>query len=413
VHSSRSESRGFTVASVASERALIVGVIGAGAMGRGIAQVAAAAGHHVVLGDAQAGAVERALETIRTTLERDVAKGKLAPAAADDTLARISDGDDVAGGLRAYAPCDVVIEAVVEELAAKRALFAALEQLVPRECVLASNTSSLSIAALGGAVAHPERVIGMHFFNPAPLMPLVEIVPAITTSPEVVRRTRTLADSWGKTTVIASDTPGFIVNRIARPFYGEALRILEEGIADVATIDWAMREIGGFRMGPFELMDFIGNDVNFAVTSSVFEATFFDPRYRPALTQRRLVEAGMLGRKRERGYYDYRAGAAAPTPTQDRELGAAIVDRIVALLVNEAVDAVYLRIASPADVELAMTKGVNYPRGLLAWGDEIGAPEILRRLEWLQTEYGEDRYRPSPLLRRRVREGRSLLSTIA
>jgi 3-hydroxybutyryl-CoA dehydrogenase len=398
---------------VASERELIVGVIGAGAMGRGIAQVAASAGHHVVLGDAQAGAVERALDTIRTSLEREVAKGRLAPSAADDTLTRISDGDDVAGGLRAYAPCDLVIEAVVEELDAKRALFAALEQIVPRECVLASNTSSLSIAALGGAVAHPDRVVGMHFFNPAPLMPLVEIVPAITTSSEVVGRTRTLADSWGKTTVIASDTPGFIVNRIARPFYGEALRVLEEGIADVATIDWAMREIGGFRMGPFELMDFIGNDVNFAVTSSVFEATFFDPRYRPALTQRRLVEAGLLGRKRERGYYDYRAGAAAPSPTQDRELGVAIVDRIVALLVNEAVDAVYLRIASPADVELAMTKGVNYPRGLLCWGDEIGAPEILRRLEWLQAEYGEDRYRPSPLLRRRVREGRSLLSTSA
>jgi 3-hydroxybutyryl-CoA dehydrogenase len=411
VHSSRSESRGFTVASEATERELIVGVIGAGAMGRGIAQIAAAAGHHVVLGDAQAGAVERALDTLRTSLEREVAKGKLAPSAADETLTRISDGDDVAGGLRAYAPCDVVIEAVAEELGAKRALFAALEEIVPRNCVLASNTSSLSIAALGGAVAHPDRVVGMHFFNPAPLMPLVEIVPAITTSPEVVQRTRTLADSWGKTTVIASDTPGFIVNRIARPFYGEALRILEEGIADVATIDWAMREIGGFRMGPFELMDFIGNDVNFAVTSSVFEATFFDPRYRPALTQRRLVEAGLLGRKRERGYYDYRAGAAAPTPTQDRELGAAIVDRIVALLVNEAVDAVYLRIASPADVELAMTKGVNYPRGLLCWGDEIGAPEILRRLESLQAEYGEDRYRPSPLLRRRVREGRSLLST--
>jgi 3-hydroxybutyryl-CoA dehydrogenase len=279
--------------------------------------------------------------------------------------------------------------------------------------VLASNTSSLSIAALGGAVAHPERVIGMHFFNPAPLMPLVEIVPAITTSPEVVRRTRTLADSWGKTTVIASDTPGFIVNRIARPFYGEALRILEEGIADVATIDWAMREIGGFRMGPFELMDFIGNDVNFAVTSSVFEATFFDPRYRPALSQRRLVEAGLLGRKRERGYYDYRAGAEAPSPTQDRELGATVVDRILTMLVNEAVDAVHLRIASPADVELAMTKGVNYPRGLLAWGDQIGAPEILRRLEWLQAEYGEDRYRPSPLLRRVVRDGRSLLSFTA
>jgi 3-hydroxybutyryl-CoA dehydrogenase len=398
---------------VATERELIVGVIGAGAMGRGIAQVAAASGHHVVLGDAQAGAVERARETVRTALARDVVKGRLAQDDANAVVERISDGDDVAGGLSAYASCDLVIEAVVEDLGAKRALFAALEQIVPRSCVLASNTSSLSIAALGGAVAHADRVIGLHFFNPAPLMPLVEIVPAITTSPEVATHIRALADSWGKTTVVATDTPGFIVNRIARPFYGESLRILEEGIADVATIDWAMRELGGFRMGPFELMDFIGNDVNFAVTSSVFEATFYDPRYRPAITQRRLVEAGLLGRKRERGYYDYRAGALAPTPAQDRARGAAIVDRVLAMLVNEAVDAVYLCIASEGDVELAMTKGVNYPRGLLAWGDAIGPQEILRRLEWLQSEYGEDRYRPSPLLRRRVREGRSLLSTIA
>jgi 3-hydroxybutyryl-CoA dehydrogenase len=209
--------------------------------------------------------------------------------------------------------------------------------------------------------------------------------------------------------VIATDTPGFIVNRIARPFYGEALRILEEGIADVATIDWAMRQIGGFRMGPFELMDFIGNDVNFAVTTSVFESFFFDPRYRPALTQRRLVEAGLLGRKRERGYYDYRAGTPAPTPRQDHALGQQIVDRVLAMLVNEAIDAVHMRVASAYDIELSMTKGVNYPRGLLEWGDTIGPAEILRRLEELQAEYGEDRYRPSPLLRRRVREGRPLV----
>ncbi len=395
---------------MASPPELIIGVIGAGAMGRGIAQVAASAGHHVVLGDAQAGAVERALDGISTSLAREVSKGRIDQSAADAVLKRIADGDDVAGGLRAYAPCDVVVEAVVEEVSAKRALFAALEQIVSRQCVLASNTSSLSIAALGGGVMHAERVVGMHFFNPAPLMPLVEIVPAITTSPQVTERVRTLANSWGKTAVLASDTPGFIVNRIARPFYGESLRILEEGIADVATIDWAMRELGGFRMGPFELMDFIGNDVNFAVTSSVFEATFYDPRYRPALTQRRLVEAGLLGRKRERGYYDYRAGAETPTPTRDSALGASIVERVLAMLVNEAVDAVHLRIATVADVELAMTKGVNYPRGLLAWGDTIGAPEILRRLESLQAEYGEDRYRPSPLLRRCVREGRPLLA---
>jgi 3-hydroxybutyryl-CoA dehydrogenase len=250
----------------------------------------------------------------------------------------------------------------------------------------------------------------VHFFNPAPRMQLVEIIPTITTAPDVLDRTRALVGSWQKTTVLSTDTPGFIVNRVARPFYGESLRIMEEGTADIATIDWAMRELGGFRMGPFELMDFIGNDVNFAVTTSVYEGFFQDPRYRPSITQRRLVEAGLFGRKRERGYYDYRAGAVAPVAREDAALGQAIVDRVVAMLVNEAVEAVYMRVASAADVELAMTRGVNYPRGLLRWGDEIGLAEILRRLESLQAEYGEDRYRPSPLLRRRVREGRELLS---
>ena len=209
---------------------------------------------------------------------------------------------------------------------------------------------------------------------------------------------------------MTSDTPGFIVNRIARPFYGESLRLLEEGIADVATIDWALREVGGFRMGPFELMDFIGNDVNYAVTTSVFEAFFYDPRYRPALTQRRLVEAGLYGRKRGRGYYDYREGATKPEPVQDSALGRRIVDRVVAMLVNEACEALHMRVASAADIETAMTKGVNYPKGLLAWGDEIGADQVLRRLEALQAEYGEERYRPSPLLRQRVRAGQALRS---
>jgi 3-hydroxybutyryl-CoA dehydrogenase len=249
----------------------------------------------------------------------------------------------------------------------------------------------------------------MHFFNPAPLMALVEIVPAITTAADVAKRTRALAAAWGKTTVVATDTPGFIVNRVARPFYGEALRMLEEGIADVATIDWAMREVAGFRMGPFELMDLIGNDVNFAVTTSVYEGFFHDPRYRPSLIQRRLVDAGLFGRKRERGYYDYRAGASAPEPIRDRALAERMCLRLVAMLVNEAVEAVRLRVAAPEDIELAMTKGVNYPRGLLAWGDQLGASTILETLESLQAEYGEDRYRPSPLLRARVRDGRALL----
>ena len=389
---------------------LVVGVVGAGAMGSGIAQVAAAAGHRVVLGDANPAAVPKARAGIGKAVARGVEKGRLDQGAADALLGRIADAGDLSGECHAYAECGLVIEAVLEDLAVKRALFAGLEQVVRDDCILATNTSSLSVAAIGGGCARAERVIGIHFFNPAPLMPLVEIVPAITTSASVVAAATQLVSDWKKTTVAASDTPGFIVNRIARPFYGEALRMLEEHIADVATIDWAMRDVGGFRMGPFELMDFIGNDVNFAVTTSVFEAFNYDGRYRPAITQRRLVEAGLYGRKRGRGYYDYRDGALKPEPARDPDLARTIVDRTLAMLVNAAVDAVHMHVASPADIETAMTKGVNYPMGLLAWGDAIGPAVILARLEALQAEYGEERYRPSPLLRRHVRDGRSLLA---
>ena len=389
---------------------LQVGVIGAGAMGRGIAQVAASAGHAVVLADANAIAVAEARTAIGKSLARDVEKKRRTQTEADEVLSRIVDALDVAGGYDAFRHCSLVIEAVVERLDVKQALFTALEKVVTAEAVLATNTSSLSVAAIAGACAKPGRVIGIHFFNPAPVMPLVEIVPAITTEPAVTERVTSLVVGWGKTTVVATDTPGFIVNRVARPFYGESLRQLEEGIADVATIDWSMRELGGFRMGPFELMDFIGNDVNYAVTRSVFESMFYDRRYTPALTQQRLVEAGLYGRKRERGYYDYRDGATKPEPTKDEALGRTIVDRTLAMLVNEAIDAVHRGVASAADIETAMTRGVNYPRGLLAWGDEIGPATILHRLEALQDEYGEDRYRPSVLLRRRVRDRRPLLS---
>jgi 3-hydroxybutyryl-CoA dehydrogenase len=238
-------------------------------------------------------------------------------------------------------------------------------------------------------------------------MPLVEIVPGVSTSESVVNGARSLVDSWGKTTVIASDTPGFIVNRIARPFYGEAIRIYEEGIADFATIDWAMRDLGGFKMGPFELMDFIGNDVNFAVTRSVFEAMYFDQRYKPSVTQQRLFEAGLFGRKSGRGYYNYSSGAEIPEPTRDKALGQQIVDRILSMLINEAADAVLFRVASPADIDVAMTKGVNYPKGLLAWADEIGIPTVVARLDTLYAEYREDRYRTSAILRRMSAEGKS------
>jgi 3-hydroxybutyryl-CoA dehydrogenase len=396
---------------MSSRSHLVVGVVGAGAMGSGIAQVAAAAGHRVILGDANEAATARARDEITKATIRDVEKGRLDKRGADALFERITYAGDLSTGYAVYAECGLIIEAVVEEMSVKRSLFAALEQVVRDDCILATNTSSLSVAAIAGGCARPERVVGIHFFNPAPVMPLVEIVPAITTSDDVAGAAASLIDGWGKTTVVASDTPGFIVNRIARPFYSESLRQMEEGIADFATIDWAMREIAGFRMGPFEMMDLIGNDVNYAVTMIVFESFFYDPRYRPALTQRRLVEAGRYGRKSGRGYYDYRDGAQRPEPNRDEELGHAIVDRTLAMLVNAAVDAVFLRVAAPRDIEMAMMKGVNYPKGLLAWGDEIGPGVILSRLTALQAEYGEERYRASPLLRRRALDGRSLLTT--
>ena len=383
-----------------------VGVLGAGAMGSGIAQVAATRGHEVVVADASAEALERGRAGIEGALRREVAKGRTSEDAARAALGRLRFEHAGAGGMEPFREAGLVVEAIVEQLDAKRESFAALERVVSERCVLATNTSSLSVSSIAAACVHPERVLGIHFFNPAPVMQLVEVVPGVATSDAVLVAARALVDGWGKTTVAAADTPGFIVNRVARPYYGEALRLLEEGTADVATIDWAMKEMGGFRMGPFELMDFIGHDVNFAVTRSVFEAFFFDPRYRPSLTQQRLVEAGWLGRKAGRGFYDHRPDAVRPAPSADRRAGRPIVDRIVAMLINEAADAVLLRIASPRDIDLAMTRGVNYPKGLLAWCDEIGAAEVVARLDALQAEYGEDRYRASPLLRRMAREGR-------
>jgi len=383
----------------------VVGVIGAGAMGSGIARVAAAAGHRVVLGDAAQGAAQRAQAAIAKGLERDVQRERIDRDTADSIQGRIDfQWGPLREDLSAFGSCALVIEAIVEDLAVKQELFRRLEQFTSNESVLATNTSSLSVTSIASACAAPERVLGLHFFNPAPVMQLVEVVPWLGADPAITSALHSLMRGWHKTPVIASDTPGFIVNRIARPFYGEALRIFEEGVADVATIDWAMREFGKFRMGPFELMDFIGNDVNYAVTRTVYEGFFYDPRYRPSLTQKRLVEAGFLGKKSGRGYYDYRDASVSPAPKTEPSIGLLVFERVLAMLVNEAIDAVAMRVASPEDIDLAMTKGVNYPRGLLAWANEIGLERVLGWLERLQSDFGEDRYRPSPLLRRMVRE---------
>jgi 3-hydroxybutyryl-CoA dehydrogenase len=237
-------------------------------------------------------------------------------------------------------------------------------------------------------------------------MPLVEIIPGVATDMVIANHCQALINSWGKVTVMAKDTPGFIVNRVARPFYSEALRIYDEQLADMATIDWAMKEFGGFKMGPFELMDLIGHDVNYVVTETVWKQFYYDPRFKPSLTQKRLLEAKFLGKKSGRGFYDYREGTSLPEPTRDEALAKYIVNRVLCLLINEAADTKYLGIASATDIDLAMTKGVNYPKGLLKWADEIGVAQVLSTLNDLYEEYQEDRYRACILLKQMVKQGK-------
>lgn len=386
-----------------------IGVLGSGAMGTGIAQVAAQAGHDVILFDKNPTAIERAKEKLLKVLNRLVEKGKMTDSEAKGIFGRIYFVDNI----YAYKDCGLIIEAIIENLAIKKDVFDQLADIVSKDCILASNTSSLSITSIAGSITNPERFIGIHFFNPAPVMKLVEIIPAMQTTPAIIEQARDLIDSWGKLTVLVKDTPGFIVNRLARPFYGEAIRIYEEGFADFATIDWAMTEVGGFRMGPFTLMDFIGNDVNYAVTESVWKSFYNDPRYKPSFTQKRLSEAGWLGRKTGKGYFDYKENAINPEPNKDKVLAAQIVWRIVVMLINEAADALYLKIASKEDLDLAMEKGVNYPKGLLRWADEKGIVHCVETLDRLFDEYHEERYRCSPLLRNMAREGKKFHSNEA
>lgn len=381
----------------------VIGVIGAGAMGSGIAQVAAMAGHNVVLFDTNNAALDKAKNSLSATLQKLQEKGKIADAAG------ILNRFVFAAELTAFAQCGLVIEAIIENLDIKKKVFADVEAVVNEHCVLASNTSSLSVTSIAAACRNAGRVLGLHFFNPAPLMALVEVIPAIQTDDTLVQDAKALMQQWGKAPVITKDTPGFIVNRVARPFYGEAIRIYEEGIADIATIDWAMTELGGFRMGPFTLTDYIGHDVNYVVTETVFQSFFYDPRYKPSFSQKRLLEAGWLGRKTGRGFYNYAEDIEQPQPNKDNVIGQQVMERIVTMLINEAVEALHLNIASAQDLELAMTKGVNYPKGLLQWADEWGAKKCLSLLDSLYEQYHEDRYRASVLLRKKAAERATFL----
>ena len=390
-----------------------IGIIGAGTMGSGIAQVAATAGCAVKLFDVNQEALDKAKAALEKVLKRLIEKGRIDASEKDRIQANIR----YVTTLKELANADLTIEAIVENLEVKKKVFQELETYVSDTAIIASNTSSLSIASIAASLQNPERCIGIHFFNPAPLMKLVEVIPAVQTSQNVLDTCVAEITRWKKVVAIAKDTPGFIVNRVARPFYGEALRMYEEGVANFATIDAAMKSVGGFRMGPFELMDFIGNDVNYTVTETVFNAFYQDPRYKPSFTQQRYSQAGYLGRKSGRGYYDYKnveadnAFAKAPSQaaiaTQDKE---AIFERILVMLINEAADALFWNVASAEDIDNAMTKGVNYPKGLLAWADEKGISWCVQKMDALYDEYREDRYRCSPLLRRMEKEGKQFFA---
>ena len=508
-----------TIQAPALAPSALIAVVGSGAMGAGIAQVAAAAGHVVKLFDNRAGAAAKAIEGLRAQFGKLAEKGRMSAEAAQAAGERLR----VAEQLSDLADAALVVEAIVESLEAKQKLFRELEGIVGSDCIFGTNTSSISVTSIGAALTHPERLAGLHFFNPAPVMKLVEIVSGLATAKAVADTLYATAAAWGKTPVHARSTPGFIVNRVARPYYAEALRIVHEGGGDCATIDAVMRDAGGFRMGPFELMDMIGHDVNFAVTRSVWQAFYNDPRFTPSLMQQELVEAGFLGRKAGRGFYDYREGAVRPEPqlavaqcvpaeivlhgdsaaahaiadrlferkivhswgeaTDGRiaEVGGAVVFvtdgrsatqraaeagienvvlidlaldygsatriavgaaincwapavgaaigmlqaagfavcrlcdtpglavmRTVAMLANEAADAVNQGVCDAAAADSAMCLGVNYPRGPLAWADRVGLPVICSVLSNLARFYGEDRYRVSPLIQQRVLAGKNI-----
>jgi 3-hydroxybutyryl-CoA dehydrogenase len=375
-----------------------IGVVGAGTMGAGIAESAALAGMSVTMVDVAEDALSRGRGTIEKDLDRRVKKGRLSGEDRGEILGRIS----TTTSLGDLAGASLVVEAVVENLDLKKKIFSDLEGVVEEGVILASNTSSLSVAGIAAGTEHPERVVGMHFFNPVPAMKLVEVVTGPSTAPEVVSRTEEIAEGLGKTPIRVSDTPGFVVNRVARPFYLEALRIVEAG-GEAREVDAALRD-AGFRMGPLELADLIGMDVNLAVSESLFERSYYQPRFRPSVLQRSMVEAGLLGRKSGRGFYDYGAEGRDESgdggePSEDLAL------RVVSCIVNEAFLALSEGVATAEDIDRAMKLGANYPKGPFEWAEEIGAGEIVRKLDSLREAHG-DAYLAALLLRKRaVSEG--------
>ncbi|MBI4495028.1 MAG: 3-hydroxybutyryl-CoA dehydrogenase [Chloroflexi bacterium] len=410
----------------AAERINVVAVLGAGTMGAGIAQVAAVSGLRTRMYDVAEQFLERGRAAIADSLRRLVARGRLESATREAALA----GLEPTTRLEDLADADFVIEAAPEELPLKQSLFKRLDELCPPHTILASNTSSLSITELASATRRPQQVVGLHFFNPPALMQLVEVIGGQLASAESLETTRALARRLGKRPVTARDTPGFIVNRVARPFYLESLRMLGEGLAPVETVDRAAREVAGFRMGPFELLDLIGIDVNLAVSQTVYEAWYQEPRFRPHPIQRAMVRAGQVGRKSGRGFYDYSATpptpcypppqgspialldpSAAPWPEwaarlapsgQADPLAVALAARLVATLANEAALALQEGVASREDIDAAMKLGTAYPHGPLEWADQVGLPLVVRTLEALQQTVSPERYQPAQVLRRLV-----------
>ncbi len=393
--------------------ARVIGVVGAGTMGSGIAQLAARAGARTLLHDPLADALARGAQRAREGLAKEAAKGRLGAGDANAAAARLQPVDS----LDALAACELVIEAAPERIELKHELYAQLSELVSEECVLATNTSSLLVTAIATAAGNPERVVGMHFFNPPPLMRLLEVVAGEQSSDAAVALACATGEAMGKTVILAKDGPGFLVNRCNRPFGLEALRLLQEQIADIETIDRIVRMEGGFRMGPFELMDLVGVDTGLEISKSFYEQSFGEPRWRPSPIAARYVAAGRYGRKSGRGYYDYARDPHRPPdpdpdpdpPTRaDAKVAPAldgVLGRIVCQVINECAFALGEGVGSAQDIDTGMVLGLNYPRGPLAWADEIGLDQVLGVLDGLWEEYREERYRSAPELRRLVRAG--------